>query len=148
MLIPLGTDRSLRRPTLVNHVLVGLNVAAFIAKLVLEKVQPDTYASLQAQLWLDPRHFHWWALLSSAFLHANFMHVAGNMIFLWVFGPNVEDRFGRVGYPVFYLLGAVVSGGLQVTFYKDNPVLGASGAIAAVTGAYLVLFPHTRIKTV
>lgn len=147
MFIPLGTDRSLRRPTLVNHVLVLLNLAVFIGGAVLERTQPDLYQQWREPLVLDPHHFHWWGLLSSAFLHANFMHVAGNMVFLWVFGPNIEDRFGRVGYLLFYLVGAAISGGVQITFYKNNPVIGASGAIAAVTGAYLVLFPHTRIKT-
>jgi membrane associated rhomboid family serine protease len=146
MLIPLGTDRSLRRPTTVNLALVGLNVAVFVAGLVLERTDPALFRSLQDRLSLNPGDFRWWGLLSSAFLHANFMHLAGNMVFLWVFGPNVEDRFGRVGYLLFYLAGALISGGTHALLYKE-PVLGASGAIAAVTGAYLVLFPHTRIKT-
>lgn len=146
MLIPLGTDRSLRRPTVVTLVLVAVNVLAHVAKAVLERTRPETYERLMERLVLDPGHLEWWAFLSSAFLHANLAHLLGNMVFLWVFGPNVEDRFGRIGYLVFYLCGAFVSGGLHAAFYT-NPMLGASGAIAAVTGAYLVLFPHTRIKT-
>jgi membrane associated rhomboid family serine protease len=95
---------------------------------------------------LGREHFRWWNLLSYAVLHANLMHLLGNMVFLWVFGPNVEDRLGRIGYAAFYLFGAAIAGGLHILF-DPHPVLGASGAIAAVTGAYLVLFPHTRIKT-
>jgi membrane associated rhomboid family serine protease len=147
MLIPLGTDRALRRPTVVNHVLVGANVAVFVAGLIVARFDPRLFDSLQHQYTLKPVAFHWWALITYAFLHAGFMHLAGNMVFLWVFGPNVEDRFGRLGYLAFYLLGAAVAGVLHTLFYNE-PVLGASGAIAAVTGAYLVLFPHTRIKAV
>lgn len=146
MLIPLGTDRSLRRPTLVNLALVGLNIALFVAGQILERSDPKLFAAIQEQLVLDPHHFRWWNLVTYAFLHAGFMHVLGNMVFLWVFGPNVEDRFGRVGYAAFYLAGGAIAGGLHCLF-ESHPVLGASGAVAAVTGAYVVLFPHTRIKT-
>src|SRR4051812_21367515 len=86
MVIPLGTDRSLRRPTLVNQVLVGANVAVFVAGVVLERTNPGLFQSLQDQLVLDPGKLSWWAFISHAFLHANFMHLAGNMVFLWVFG--------------------------------------------------------------
>lgn len=86
-----------------------------------------------------------WQPITSAFFHAGFMHIFGNMIFLLVFGPSVEDRFGRIGYLVFYLAGAVVSGLAHMTV-EMNPAIGASGAVAAVSGAYLVLFPRTRIK--
>jgi membrane associated rhomboid family serine protease len=157
MLIPLGTDRSLRRPTLVNQVLVSLNVSIFLAGAVLERVNPAVFQSLQDRLVLDPGNLTWWSFISHAFLHAGFLHLAGNMIFLWVFGPNVEDRFGRVGYLLFYLAGAVLAGATQIAWHPRAEiapgmtvpikVLGASGAIAAVTGAYLVLFPHTRVKT-
>src|SRR3954467_15693040 len=146
MLIPLGTDRSLRRPTTVNLALVGLNVALFVAGQLLERIDPKLFATIQEHLLLDPGRFRWWNLITYAFLHAGFMHLLGNMVFLWVFGPNVEDRFGRVGYAAFYLVGAAIAGGLHCLF-EPRPVLGASGAVAAVTGAYLVLFPHTRIKT-
>jgi membrane associated rhomboid family serine protease len=89
--------------------------------------------------------FHWWQLLTYAFLHAGWWHLLGNMVFLWVFGPNLEDRLGRVWFAVFYLVGAVVSGGVHI-FFARQPVIGASGAIAACTGAYLVMFPRTQIR--
>jgi membrane associated rhomboid family serine protease len=147
MLIPFGTDRPLRRPTLVNHVLVGVNVAVFLAGVIVQRVDPVLFAQLKVQLTLHPDQFRWWGLITYAFLHDGFMHLAGNMLFLWVFGPNVEDRFGRLGYLAFYLLGGALAGGIHSLFY-GNPILGASGAVAAVTGAYFVLFPHTRIKTI
>ena len=60
-----------------------------------------------------PGHLRWWQFLTYAFLHAGFMHILGNMLFLWVFGPNVEDRFGRIGFLVFYLTGGAVAGGAR-----------------------------------
>ncbi|MBC7771167.1 MAG: rhomboid family intramembrane serine protease, partial [Pyrinomonadaceae bacterium] len=89
--------------------------------------------------------FRWWTLVTSAFLHAGWMHLIGNMIFLWVFGQNVEDRFGRWWFLAFYLMGGVASGGLHAVFEK-SPAIGASGAIAAVAGAFLVLFPRTHVR--
>lgn len=91
--------------------------------------------------------FKVWQLWTYAFLHASWWHVLGNMVVLWVFGPNVEDRLTRVGFVVFYLLGAAVSGASHALL-QDNPALGASGAVSAVTGAYIVLFPRTNIRCV
>lgn len=144
--IPLGTDRALRRPTLINNVLIAANVGVYCATTVLGRVADHQLMRLEELAVLDPRHLLAWTLVTYAFLHADLMHLLGNMLFLWVFGPNVEDRLGRIGYPVFYLFGAVGAGGLHALF-ETSPVVGASGAIAAVTGAYLVLFPHTAIKT-
>ncbi|NLW86146.1 MAG: rhomboid family intramembrane serine protease [Planctomycetes bacterium] len=85
---------------------------------------------------------------SSMFLHGSFMHLAGNMIFLWVFGNAINDRFGHVGYLLFYLGGGVLAGVGYVLMAGNAPVLGASGAISAVTGAFLVLLPRARITLV
>jgi len=146
VLIPLGTDRPLARPTLITLAIIFVNVVVFAAGETISRVDPDRWRAIEELLILKPREFRWWGLFSYAFLHGGPMHIAGNMVFLWVFGPNVEDRFGRVGFLVFYLLGGAAAGGFH-TFFNPNPVLGASGAIAAVTGAYLVLFPKTNIKT-
>ena len=78
------------------------------------------------------------------FLHANWDHLLLNMLFLWVFGQSLEDRFGPIGYLAFYLAGGVMAG-VGYAAFRDHPVLGASGAIAAVTGAYLALFPLSRV---
>ncbi|MEX2275398.1 MAG: rhomboid family intramembrane serine protease [Actinomycetota bacterium] len=92
----------------------------------------------------------WWLPLGvSMFLHAGWIHLLGNLLFLWVFGNNVEDRLGRARYLFFYLLGGLVAAGLQVVITPEStaPTIGASGAIGAVLGAYLVLFPRHRILT-
>src|ERR671923_1958760 len=88
-------------------------------------------------------------LLTSMFLHGGWLHIAGNMLFLWVFGNNVEDRLGRLLFIVFYLLGGVAASALQLAFDPSSavPSLGASGAVAAVLGAYLVMFPRARVVT-
>lgn len=144
-MIPLGTDRPLSRPPIVTKGLILANIAAFLVMAIIERNDPERAGAIQSQLWIWGRDFHWWGLFTSAFLHAGLLHLGGNMLFLWVFGPNVEDRFGRIGFLVFYLAGAGASAGLQA-WMDNSPAVGASGAIAAVTGAYLVLFPRTRIK--
>jgi membrane associated rhomboid family serine protease len=88
-------------------------------------------------------------VLASMFMHGSFLHIAGNMLFLAIFGPNVEDAIGRVRYPVFYLLGGVVALAAQVLVNPDStaPTIGASGAIAAVLGGYILLYPRARVLT-
>ena len=83
------------------------------------------------------------------FLHGGWFHLAGNMLFLWIFGNNVEDRLGYVVYPLFYVLGGLAASALQLVFGADStiPNLGASGAIGGILGAYIVLFPHARVLT-
>lgn len=98
-----------------------------------------------------PRHKEvWFSLLTSIFLHGSLSHVAGNMLFLWVFGNNVEDRLGHITYLIFYLVGGVVAGLGHIVFNSGSiePVVGASGAIAAVLGAYFVFKPRGRVLTV
>ncbi|MDH4241487.1 MAG: rhomboid family intramembrane serine protease [Phycisphaerae bacterium] len=96
---------------------------------------------------LIPNNLRIWQFVTYAFLHGGILHVAGNMFFLYVFGNNVNDKLGHVGYLVLYLAGAVFSGLGHVVLhsYPPVPTLGASGAIAAVTGAYLALFPLTLL---
>jgi membrane associated rhomboid family serine protease len=85
----------------------------------------------------------------SMFLHGSWAHLLGNMLFLWIFGNNVEDRFGKARYAFFYLVCGVAAAGAHIATQASstNPVIGASGAIAGVMGAYLVMFPHARILT-
>ena len=92
------------------------------------------------------------AVLFSTFLHAGFLHIAGNMLFLWVFGNNVEDFLGKVKFVLFYLAGGIAAGFAHVATNLEGvnsllPAVGASGAVAAVMGAYLVLFPRARVNT-
>ncbi|MCH7607332.1 MAG: rhomboid family intramembrane serine protease [Chloroflexi bacterium] len=91
----------------------------------------------------------WMTVFTSMFLHGGFMHVAGNMLFLWVFGDNVENRLGRTRFIAFYLGAGVAAALAQVYVDTDSqvPMIGASGAVAGVLGAYLVLYPRSRINT-
>ena len=88
-------------------------------------------------------------LVTSQFLHGGWFHLLGNMLYLWIFGNNVEDRFGRAGFLGFYLLGGVLAGLTQVAIAPTStvPTIGASGAIAATLGAYFVLFPRARVTS-
>jgi membrane associated rhomboid family serine protease len=89
----------------------------------------------------------WLSAFTAMFLHGNILHIAGNMVFLAIFGPNVEEAMGRVRYVIFYLLGGLVALAAQIAVGPNSmaPTLGASGAIAAVLGGYIVLYPHARI---
>jgi rhomboid family protein len=95
----------------------------------------------------SPQPATWETVFTSMFLHGSFLHIFGNMLFLAIFGPTVEDSMGRFGYTAFYLLGGLVALIAQVLVSPDStaPTLGASGAIAAVLGGYLVLYPRARI---
>jgi membrane associated rhomboid family serine protease len=105
-------------------------------------IQPFLQGACPGKSWLA-------SIFVSMFLHGGWLHLAGNMLFLWVFGNNVEDRLGPVVFVLFYLLGGLAAMLLHLAFDPSSavPSLGASGAIAAVLGAYLVLFPHARITT-
>jgi membrane associated rhomboid family serine protease len=91
----------------------------------------------------------WITLVTAMFLHGSFLHLAGNMLFLWIFGGNVEDRLGHLGFLVFYLSCGLLAGGAQVLAAPTSPVpmIGASGAIAGVLGAFFMLFPRSRVLT-
>jgi membrane associated rhomboid family serine protease len=98
-----------------------------------------------------PDQSPWWVtIFTSMFLHGSFLHLAGNMLFLWIFGNNIEDSMGRVRFVVFYLLGGLAALGVQIVTDPDSaiPTVGASGAIAAVLGAYALLYPRARVVTV
>jgi membrane associated rhomboid family serine protease len=112
--------------------------------------QPAEAAALQTFLQSSCPDKSWLAsIFVSMFLHGGWLHLAGNMLFLWIFGNNVEDRLGRVMFVLFYVLGGLAATGLQLAFDPSSavPSVGASGAIAAILGAYLVMFPNARIHT-
>jgi membrane associated rhomboid family serine protease len=142
MLIPIRTDYRLSRTPWMNYALLGLNVVLF----VMGYNAATAAGVLRIERWLlypdTPRVSQFF---TSVFLHGGLMHLIGNMIFLWVFGNAINDRFGHLGYLAFYLAGGVAAGVGYLVMSPHAPVLGASGAIAAVTGAYLVLFARTRI---
>lgn len=121
-------------------------VALHLARLGLERVDPSAGETLLEATVLGHGALEPWRFVTYALLHGDLWHLVGNCVFLWVFGPNVEDRFGRVWYALFLVVGAVASG-LGHIATTAAPVIGASGAVSAATGAYFVLFPRTRIKT-
>ncbi|MEQ8850879.1 MAG: rhomboid family intramembrane serine protease [Phycisphaerales bacterium] len=159
MLLPIGADIHKRHPTVITYWIIGINVVVWIAYSMLQASSPDVAMRLDEHVLLFPGgdRFHVWQLFTSAFMHAGLGHLLGNMLFLWVFGGPVEDRFGRLGFVGFYLAAAVFSGLLQmasetqlIRWYDGSatfvPSLGASGAIAGVTGAFLILFPRTHLR--
>ncbi len=157
MLIPLGTDRGVRRRAIVTPAIAVLTVLAYMAMEVVQQTNPDLAVRLLRTFWVvGGDDFRWWQPVTSTLLHGGLLHLLGNMLFLWVFGPPVEDRLGRFGFLVLYVAGAFAAGGLHATFEREVfeeinqvryiPAVGASGAIAAVTGAFLVYFPKTVIR--
>jgi membrane associated rhomboid family serine protease len=143
-MIPIKTSLKPRQTPYANYFLIAANVLVFILSyrwLGGFKIEPLPWIR---QFMLIPEHLFLWQFVTYAFLHSGLMHILGNMYFLYIFGNNVNDRLGNVGYVCFYLAGAICSG-IGHTLFSSTPVLGASGAVAAVTGAYLVLFPNTLI---
>ena len=150
MILPIRTSISPRRTPYINYALIVVNVVVFLLSYA-PRVdpftgEPELLRRWAEQLVLDPTpgRLYLWQFVSYAFLHGGLLHILGNMYFLYMFGNNVNDKLGHIGYLCFYLGGAVFSG-IGHVFMSGAQVLGASGAVAAVTGAYLVLFPQTLI---
>jgi len=143
LILPIRTSIKPQRTPYVNYALIVLNVIIFLFTYLLPLLSGsgDTAAR---NFMLIPLKPELWQFVTYAFLHGGFMHIIGNMFFLYLFGNNVNDKLGNIGYLSLYLAGAVFSG-IGHTLISGTPVLGASGAVAAVTGAYLVLFPQTLV---
>src|SRR5205823_14901043 len=117
---------------------------------VLRSVPPGTAVPLgQAKRCITAQP-HWWTVITSRFLHAGWLHIIGNMWFLWVFGNNIEDSMGHRRFVVFYLLCGVAAAATQMVSDPASPVpmVGASGAISGVMGAYVLLYPRVRVHTI
>src|SRR5919197_872706 len=144
-MIPLRDIIPSRTTPVVTISLIALNVLVFIYELSLGRAV-DAFTLYYA---LVPAAFSWMTVFTSMFLHGGFMHVAGNMLYLWIFGDNVEDRMGHGRFLVFYLLCGVAAALAQTITGPDStvPMVGASGAIAGVMGAYFILYPRSRIVT-
>lgn len=146
-LIPLG-DAS-RRPRTFATV-TGLLILANAYVFLQELAGGDRFVRMWSAIPLHITHgHHSITLLTSMFMHASWMHIIGNMVFLWAFGPAIEDAMGHFRYLIFYLVGGVLAMLAQVLAdpYSSIPCLGASGAIAAVMGAFIVTFPRDRIRS-
>jgi membrane associated rhomboid family serine protease len=136
----------------VNTIIIALNIVAFLSE---TRVEPRTLEGLVYVLGLVPEGFwaggpgRWLTVFTSMFLHGSWFHLISNMMALYIFGDNVEDRLGHGRYLIFYLLGGLAAGAAHIWAYPASrvPTVGASGAIAAVLGAYLILYPRARVIT-
>lgn len=153
-MIPIRDEIPTRETPIVNYILITANIAVFIWMVLLPDSSLESFVNQNAMV---PSHFtdgvslkDVLSIFTSMFMHGGFLHIAGNMLYLWIFGDNVEDRFGHIRYLIFYIFGGVVASltHLITNWGSSIPTVGASGAIAAVLGAYLVLFPASRIVTI
>ena len=147
-LIPLS-DVS-RRPTripVVTILIILVNAFVFVLELTGGEAFVTRWSAIPAQIFSGHQ---WITILTAMFMHASWSHIIGNMVFLWAFGPEMEDAMGRGRYLVFYLVGGLVAMMAQVAAspHSTVPNLGASGAIAAVMGAFLVTYPRDRIRSI
>jgi len=126
--------------------LIVVNVLVFFYQLLLTPVGLEQFFASYAVI---PASFWWPSVFTSQFLHGGWMHIVWNMLYLWIFGDNVEDRLGHLGFLIFYLGAGGAAAGLQILFnpFSGVPMLGASGAVAGVMGAYFVLYPQSRVLT-
>lgn len=159
-MVPLRDNNPISITPYVTYGLIATNILAFIYQLSLTPQQLEGFFHVAA---LVPRELtaslagvavnqpipEWMTLITSQFLHGGFLHLGGNMLFLWIFGNNIEDRLGHVKYLIFYLACGVLAA-LTQWFFSTNsgiPSLGASGAIAGVMGAYILRFPRAQVLT-
>jgi membrane associated rhomboid family serine protease len=154
-MIPLRDTVPSSRFPLVTVAIIGVNVLVFLVEINLGPVGLEGFF----QTWgIVPLRFthprfqsggNYLTLLSSMFMHGGWMHIIGNMWSLWIFGDNVEDRMGRGSFLLFYLLSGLAAGAVHIVTNPGStvPTVGASGAIAGVMGAYLLLFPHSSVVT-
>ena len=145
-MIPLRDVIPSRTTPYITVTIIVLNVLAWLFELALP---PDVRTLFLQVYGVVPADFHATTLITSMFLHGGWMHVLGNMWYLWIFGDNVEDRLGHGRFIVFYLLCGVIAALGQIAIDPEStlPTIGASGAIAGVMGAYFVLYPRSRVLT-
>jgi membrane associated rhomboid family serine protease len=148
-MLPIRDINPIRTRPVVNYLLIVANVAMFVWMHTLPRWYETGYGLVPTRIAADPLG-EAFTIFSSMFMHANLAHIAGNLWFLWIFGDNVEDALGHGRYLAFYLLGGIAAAAAQVFTNVGSPVpmVGASGAIAAVTGAYMILYPRAPILIV
>jgi membrane associated rhomboid family serine protease len=146
--IPLGDDNSLRKSTpVITYLLILVNILVFFLELGGGEEFIMKWAFIPSHFIADPSA-NFPTLFTAMFMHAGWGHLIGNMLYLWIFGDNVEDQFGRIKFLVFYLVCGVVATLAQLFFdpHSNVPNLGASGAIAGVLGAYILFFPQGKVN--
>jgi membrane associated rhomboid family serine protease len=147
-MFPIGDDDSSRRTVpIVTYVLIVLNVLFFFLELSSGDPFIERWSVVPRRLLANPGG-DFPTIFTSMFMHAGWLHLGGNMLYLWIFGDNVEDNFGHIKFLIFYLLCGIAATLAQLAFSAGSgvPNLGASGAIAGVLGAYIVLFPRGQVK--
>jgi membrane associated rhomboid family serine protease len=147
-MFPIGDDNSARKIfPIVTYVLIALNVLFFFVELTGGDDFIEKWAFVPARFVANPVADSL-TLFTAMFMHAGWLHLGGNMLYLWIFGDNVEDRFGHVKFIIFYLVCGLAATFAQLAFNLEStiPNLGASGAVAGVLGAYILLLPQAKIK--
>ncbi|HPD31625.1 MAG TPA: rhomboid family intramembrane serine protease [Phycisphaerae bacterium] len=146
MIIPISTDTQIRRTPWANYVLIGLNVLVFLVVGGADRHAIDGRQTIGDRLALVGDHIQLYQFFTYQFMHANWMHIGGNMLFLWIFGNAVNGKMGHAPYVLFYLAGGIAAAVGHAYINPDfGGMVGASGAIAAVTTAYLALFPRSYV---
>jgi membrane associated rhomboid family serine protease len=146
-MIPLGdASRRPRRSPIVTTAIIVVNALVFLLELMGGEAFVQQWSLIPADVVAGR---HWITILTAMFMHAGWLHILGNMVFLWAFGPEVEDAMGRLRYMAFYLLSGLVASLAQIAAMPAStvPNLGASGAIAGVMGAFLITYPRDHIRT-
>lgn len=147
-MMPIGDDNSTRKVLpIVTYILIVLNILFFLLELAGGEAFVYKWAFTPAEFLANPIAKSP-TLFTSMFMHAGIGHLFGNMLYLWIFGDNVEDRVGKVKYILFYLICGLAATFSQLAFIPNStiPNLGASGAIAGILGAYILLFPKEKVK--
>lgn len=151
-MIPIRDQIPTRRVPIINYLLIVANILVFVLQWMAgpnEEILIYQYALIPVNFTTQLNLENFANIFTSMFMHAGLLHLAGNMLYLWIFGDNVEDSMGLFKYLLFYLIGGVVAALTHILINPGSqiPTVGASGAIAAVLGAYLVLYPRSRVLT-
>jgi membrane associated rhomboid family serine protease len=147
-MLPIGDDDSARRTVpVVTYALIAINVLFFLVELTAGDAFINRWSVIPRELLANPVA-EFITVFTAMFMHAGWLHLGSNMLYLWIFGDNVEDRLGHAKFLIFYLLCGIVATYSQVLVNPNSgvPNLGASGAIAGVLGAYLIMFPGGRVS--
>ena len=146
-MIPLAdTSRHPRRFPIVTTAIILVNALVFFMELAGGEAFVKQWSVIPAEIVAGR---HWFTIMTAMFMHAGWIHIVGNMVFLWAFGPEIEEAMGRPGYLAFYLLSGLAASVAQIAAMPGStvPNLGASGAIAGVMGAFLITYPRDQIRT-
>ncbi len=147
-MLPIGDDNTYRKTTpLVTFLLIIVNILVFLLEILCGDAFIEKWAFIPGRFFANPLG-NILTIFTAMFMHAGWLHLLSNMLYLWIFGDNVEDRFGHLKFAFFYVLSGVAATMVQAAFAPASniPLVGASGAIAGVLAAYLLLYPVKRVR--